>query len=400
MDQLLSWLLVVMTAGFAVYWLISYLFLKLGSAINLSVGVLEFFRIWLKPLFIINFLWFLIIEIIFSLIYWTLFLLKSVIAFLIPVFSRFNSFHPEKGSFWMWLIISIIIYIVVMTPYFFLQFKLSFHFKRTIFSKLAGSFNAQKTKFLGQSSGFKMDQNLFAQLAAKDEPVNQWVKNSLEDFSSIPGNENRRFSINMTSTDHMSWEINNIKSNFFEAVIKFDGEAKHTDNEGKTSYKTALEKELFDGIVILMEDILDSPWSPTIFEIEQNIYEKKSKNREIHKQSFLISIYNDIVFKTMATNSTAAYNNSQLTQYVAPEKLKIKTDSFIQYVMCENKSVYLFLRTDLEGTSFDLNMNIRVRESMELFKQDLTIVHSAIGEIETILKSLGEKKAANNQITD
>ena len=399
MENLFSWLLVGMTGGFIVYWLISYLFLKLGSALNVGVGVIEFFRIWLKPLFFINFLWFLIIEIIFSLIYWTLFLLKSVIAFLIPVFKVMNSTHPEKGSFFWWLVISILIYIVVMTPYFFLQFKLSFHFKRTIFTKLAATFNAQKTKFHAQSRGLKINQNLFTQLAAKDSQVSQWVKNSLEDFSSKPGNEDKRFSISMTSTDYMSWEINNIKSDFFEAVINFKGEAKHTDSEGKTSYKTALEKELFDGIVILIEDALESPWSPTIFEIEQNFNEKKIKNRAIHKQNFLISLYNDIVFKTIATDSTAAYNNSQLTQYIVPEKLKINTDSVIPYIMCENRNIYLFLHTDLESTSFDLNMNLRVRESMELFKQDLTIVQTAISEIEPILTAINASKSESNQLT-
>jgi hypothetical protein len=189
----------------------------------------------------------------------------------------------------------------------------------------------------------------------------------------------------------MSWELKNKKSSFFEAVIQFTGESKYIDEDGKTSYKTSLEKELFDGIVIFIEDVLDNPWSPTIFEIEQNIFEKKSKIREIHKQGLLISLYNDIIFKTMATDSTATYRNSQLTQYAAPEKLDIKTDSIIQYIMCEHKSMYLFVHTDLENSSFDLNMNIRVKESMELFKQDLTLVHSAIGEIEPIVKMLNEK---------
>jgi hypothetical protein len=183
MEQLFSWLLVGMTAGFVAYWLVSYLFLKLGSVLNVGVGVIEFFRLWLKPLFVMNFLWFLVIEIIFSLIYWTLFLLKSVIAFLIPVFNLMNSVHPREGSLFWWIVFSVLIYIVVMTPYFFLQFKLSFHFKRTIFTKLATSFNAQKTKFHGQSSGLKIDQNLFTQLSTKDEQVSEWVKNSLEDFS-------------------------------------------------------------------------------------------------------------------------------------------------------------------------------------------------------------------------
>jgi hypothetical protein len=189
----------------------------------------------------------------------------------------------------------------------------------------------------------------------------------------------------------MSWELKNKKSSFFEAVIQFTGESKYTDEDGKTCYKTSLEKELFDGIVIFMDDVLDNPWSPTIFEIEQNIFEKKSKIREIHKQGLLISLYNDIVFKTMATDSIATYRNSQLTQYAAPEKLDIKTESIIQYIMCEHKSMYLFVHTDLENSSFDLNMNIRVKESMELFKQDLTLVHSAIGEIEPIVKMLNEK---------
>jgi hypothetical protein len=393
MEQLFSWLLVGMTAGFVAYWLVSYLFLKLGSVLNVGVGVIEFFRLWLKPLFVMNFLWFLVIEIIFSLIYWTLFLLKSVIAFLIPVFNLMNSVHPREGSLFWWIVFSVLIYIVVMTPYFFLQFKLSFHFKRTIFTKLATSFNAQKTKFHGQSSGLKIDQNLFTQLSTKDEQVSEWVKNSLEDFSKKTGDEDKRFSISMTSTDHMSWEINNVKSDFFEAVINFKGEVKYTDEKGGTKYRTALEKELFDGIVILIEDVLDKPCKPTIFEIEQNSYEKKSKNREIHKQGLLISLYNDVVFKSLATNSTVAYNNSLLTQYVSPEKLNVKTDSYIQYVMCENKSVYLFLHTDLENSSFDLNMNIRVRESMELFKQDLTLVNTAINEIKPILSAINASKS-------
>jgi hypothetical protein len=399
MENIFSWLLIGMTGGFFVYWVTSYLFLKLGSVLKVGIGVIEFFRIWLKPLFFINFLWFLIIEIIFSLIYWTLFLLKSVIAFLIPVFKMMNNFHPEEGSFFMWIFISILIYIVVMTPYFFLQFKLSFHFKQTIFNKLAPTFNAQKTKFHGQSSGLKINQNLFTQLAAKDELVSQWVKKSLEDFSSKPGNEDRRFSISMRTTDYMSWEINNIKSDFFEAVINFKGEVKVTDDKGKTSYDTELEKELFDGIVILIEDALESPWSTTLFEIEQNFNEKKIKNRAIHKQNFLISIYNDIVFNSMAKNTTAAYNNSQLTQYFEPEKLKIKTNSVIPYIMCENRNIYLFLQTELESTSFDLNMNIRVRESMELFKQDLTIVQTAISEIEPIMTAINASKSESNQIT-
>ena len=80
-----------------------------------------------------------------------------------------------------------------------------------------------------------------------------------------------------------------------------------------------------------------------------------------------------------------SYNNSQLTQYIVPEKLKINTNSVIPYIMCENRNIYLFLHTDLESTSFDLNMNLPVRESMELFKQDLTIVQTAISEIEPIL---------------
>ncbi len=393
MDQILSWLLVVMTAGFAAYWLVSYLFLKLGSSLNVGVGVIEFFRIWLKPLFVMNFLWFLVIEIIFSLIYWTLFLLKSVISFLIPVFNVMNSMHPEEGSFFWWLFISIVIYIVVMTPYFFLQFKLSFHFKRTIFTKLATSFNAQKTNFHGQSSGLKMNQNFFTQLSTKDEQVSEWIKNSFADFSLKPGDEDKRFAINMTSTDHMSWEINNVKSDFFEAVINFRGEVKYTDSKGRTSYKLALEKELFDGIVILIEDALDSPWKTTIFEIEQGYSEQKVKNRSIHKQNFFISIYNDIVFKSMATNSTAGYNNSQLSQYIAPKKLSVKTTSNLSYVMCEDRNVYLFLHTDLESSSFDLNMNISVRESMELFKQDLSLVETALNEVKPILSSINAAKS-------
>jgi len=63
-----------------------------------------------------------------------------------------------------------------------------------------------------------------------------------------------------------------------------------------------------------------------------------------------------------------------------------------QYIVCDKKNLYLFIHTDLENTAFDLNMNIPVKNSLELFKQDLTIVHSAIGEIQLVMKFLEDNK--------
>lgn len=386
MSEVLSWVIFIMTVGFIFYWLISYIFLKIGFYFNVGAGGIEFFRCWLKPLFVLNFSWFVIIEVVFSLVYWTTFVLLKTLPFVTPAILFVNGFHSDDPGLFAWGVYSLIIFCVVMIPYFFLQNKLSFYFKKTIFTKLANSMNAKNIIFHGQSARLNLDQQLFTQLAAKDEKAKNWVKASIENHESNPGNEDKRFSIANTATDHMSWELNNVKAGFFEAVIEFDGEIKTVDNKGKVCYKTEYKKELFDGIVIIVDNVFRESWRPTVFEIEHQFIHKGNKNRTIHEQNFLIKLYNDIVFKTFATKRTVSYENSSIEQYFEPEKIKIQTESLFQFILCDQNNLYLFLSTELEGTTFDLNMNIPTKKSMELFKQDLDLVESAMGEISVILK--------------
>ncbi|MCF8269894.1 MAG: hypothetical protein K9I25_07955, partial [Crocinitomicaceae bacterium] len=221
MAEVLSWVIFIMTFGFIGYWLISYCFLKLGSYFKIGAVGIEFFRLWLKPLFIINFSWFIVIEIIFSLVYWTTFVLLKVLPFTTPAVLFINGFHSNDPGLFAWIFYSIIIFCVVMTPYFFLQYKLSFHFKKTIFTKLASSINAKNIQFHGQRAKLNLDKILFTKLASRNEKIIQWVNDSIKDYESKRGNEDKRFSINLTATDHMSWELNNIKAEFFEAVVEF-----------------------------------------------------------------------------------------------------------------------------------------------------------------------------------
>jgi len=386
MSEVLSWVIFIMTFGFIGYWLISYCFLKLGFYFKVGTAGIEFFRLWLKPLFILNFSWFLVIEIIFSLVYWTTFLLLKILPFVTPAILFVNGFHSDDPGLYSWLFYSLIIFCIVMTPYFFLQYKLSFHFKKTIFTKLASSINAKNIQFHRQDAKLNLDKTLFTQLAARNEKIKQWVKDSIKDYESKPGNEDKRFSINNTATDHMSWDLNNTKTEFFEAVIEFDGEIKHIDEDAKVSYISEFKEELFDGIVILVENIFREPWKPTVFETERIFIGKEKESRPIHKQNFLIKLYNDIVFKSIATKAGLSYKNCLIEKLTAPEKLKIQTESLFQFILCDQNNLYLFLKTELEGTSFDLNMNIPVKKSMELFKQDLDLVESAMGEISIILK--------------
>lgn len=391
MSEIISWILVVMAGIFAFFWITTYLLLQLGSFIKPSVKSIEFLRLWLKPLFLINFSWYLIVEIVFSLIYWTKFILLSVLSLFSPMFKFLNMISSsDKPAFFYWVLYSVVIYIIVMIPYFFLQHKLSYYFKRSIFTMLSGSYNAQNARFIGQSGGIAINEQLYTNLAAKDEKIKTWVTQSLEDYQTSAGNENRRFSITMASRDHMCWEKNNINANFFEAEIEFLGEKKHIDSKGKTDYEIDLNKKMFDGIVICIKDAFETSWSPTVFELDKNISNTKTKTRTIHKQKFLIKIFNDIVFKAIATKTNVEYKNSELKQYVVPEIIAINTDSLVQYIVCDESNLFILLRTDLESTSFDLNMNIPVKESIELFKQDLTMVDKVINEVDSIIKQLEE----------
>ena len=388
MAEIISWITEIMTIGFIFYWTASYIFLKIGFYFNIGAIGIEFLRLWLKPLFIINFLWFVVIEIVFSLVYWTTFVLLKTLYFVTPAISFVNESHSDDPGFITWLIYSIIIYLIAMTPYFILQFKLSFNFKKKIFTKLAKSINAKNIVFHGQTSKLAIDQNLFTQLAAKDEKLKNWVKSSIEEYQSNPGNENKRYSISNTATDHMSWELNNVKVDFFEAAIEFDGQIKTVDDKGKIFYNIEYTKELFDGVVIIVENVFGESWKPKLFETERQYNDKGKKNRKIHEDGFWITLYNDIVFKLLATKETVSYNNSSIDQYLEPEKLKIQTESQFQYIFCNENNLYLLLKTELDGNAFELNMNIPVRKSMELFKQDLLLVELAMSEISIILKSI------------
>ena len=386
MSELLSWIIFTMTFGFICYWIISYIFLKIGFYIRMGIGGIEFLRLWLKPLFIFNFLWFVVIEIVFSLVYWTTFVLLKILPFVTPTVLFENSYHSNDPSFFSWLVYSLIIFCVVMIPYFILQFKLSFYFKKTMFVELAKSINAKNVVFHGQSSRLNIDPSLYTQLAARDEKSKNWVKSSFEDYQSKHGNEDKRFSITNTATDHMSWELNNVKADFFEAVIEFDGEIKRVNHKGKVRYISEYNKVLFDGIVIVVENVFRESWKPTVFETENQFIDKGKKNRTIHEENFFIKYYNEIVFKTLAKKEAVSYQNSSIDQYFEPEKLKIQTESLFQYIICDQNNLYLLLKTELDGSCFDLNMNISVQASMELFKQDLLLVEFAMNEISLILK--------------
>jgi len=386
MSELLSWIIFIMTFGFICYWLISYIFLKIGFYFKMDTGGIEFLRLWLKPLFIFNFLWFAVIEIVFSLVYWTTFVLLKILPFVTPAVLFVNRSHSNDPNLFSWLIYSLIIFCVVMIPYFILQFKLSFYFKKTIFVELAKSINAKNIVFHGQSARLNINPSLFTQLAAKDEKSLNWVKSSFEDHQSKHGNEDKRFSITNTATDHMSWELNNIKADFFEAVIEFDGEIKRVNHKGKVRYISEYEKVLFDGIVIVAENVFRESWKPTVFETENQFMDKGKKNRTIHKENFFIKLYNEIVFKRLAKEEAVSYQNSSIDQYFEPEKLKIQTESLFQYILCDQNNLYLLLKTELDGSCFDLNMNISVKASMDLFKQDLLLVEFALNEISLILK--------------
>lgn len=388
-----------MTFGFIFYWLVSFVFLSIGFYFNVSAGGIEFFRIWLKPLFILNFSWFVVIEIAFSLIYWTSFLLLNIIPLATPAILFLNGHHTEDPGLTFWICYSLIIYIIVMSPYFFLQYRLSFYFKRTIFKKLASSINATSIRFHGQSANLNLDQNLFTQLAARSGSTKQWVEDAIQDFKSKPGKEDKRFSVSIRGTDQMSWKINGVRAKFFEAVIDFDGEKKQVDRDGSVSYESYLTEVLFDGVVIVAEGILREPWRPTVFETERVFVGREKKNRPIHRENPLIMIYNALIYRIFATKSPASHENTLIEQFVEPKRLKLQSDSLFQFILCEQTNLYLFIKTELEGTAFDLNTNIPVSKSIDLFKQDLDLVKIAMNEISKVLTIVeGENESYSKDV--
>jgi hypothetical protein len=130
MSELLSWIIFIMTFGFICYWLISYIFLKIGFYFRVGTGGIEFLRLWLKPLFIFNFSWFVVIEIVFSMVYWTTFVLLKILPIVTPAVLIVNRSHSNDPGFFPWLVYSLIIFCVVMIPYFILQVQLSFYLDR------------------------------------------------------------------------------------------------------------------------------------------------------------------------------------------------------------------------------------------------------------------------------
>ena len=110
----------IYTGVFIAYWLGTVLMLSSAALTGAGLGFLEFMRLWIKPLFWMNFSYFAVAEVIFSAIYWFGFAFMSLTGFMRPMAWLVGIVEPPSDSddpVFVWAVLSILLFMLIMAPY-------------------------------------------------------------------------------------------------------------------------------------------------------------------------------------------------------------------------------------------------------------------------------------------
>lgn len=380
------------TAAFGVYWLGTVIILVIGSIFRCGLPFLEFMRVWIKPLFWMNFVYFAVAELIFSAIYWSSYAFMRLTGFMSPMNSLFRMVQPSSGTdpeLSVWLILSVILFLVIMTPYIFIHARVTNFFKRYVLKMLSPEFGITKSKFINQAPHKLLPSEFVRTVIGTQPTARNWIRSCSE-----PKSKNE-FDIQTSNEDHMYWEYNGQSVNFWETQVEFIKGIPKKDSEGRT-YHTQDWRTFFDGLAIRLGNVLPSAWDKTLFEITLTPKTKKL-HRPIVKRGFFISIIEGYL---QGKGKHGSQKNTKLEDY--PEsviRIDIDGDHKFRYIGAEGKNLYMFIETDSDGSMFDFNMNIDTKDSLELFREDLELVKYHLNLSSLVINKIESIRASDFKLS-
>ncbi len=355
------------TLIFVAYWVGTLVIFTIGRFAALGLWFLGFMRLWIKPLFWMNFLYFAVVEAIFSAIYWLSYGLMNLTGFMRPMNALFRAVQPSAGNnpaVETWLFISILIFAVIMIPYMFIHVRVSHYFKRSLLNLLAPEFALDKARLVSQAPDRLLPTSFVRAVVASDADERAWIE------ACFDPDVDQKFELSTTNADHFSCETGGKPVDFWESQVMIKRLSPVTDSDGKKRYEGD-HRTVFDGIVLRLEGVMPSNWTAEMFVVEPDA-KSVADHRERHKQGFFIWIV-EMLNQGGANHGSAA--SSKPGDY--PESLpnlNPANSGKIRFAGVESDNLYLFVETGLEGTAFDMNQNIGIRRNMELFRKDLEMV--------------------------
>jgi len=344
-------------------------------------------RFWIKPLFWMNFAYFVVLEILFSLLYWFGLMLMRFTGFMSPansVFRFVGSISSTDPSVWLWIILSVFLFIIVMTPYIVIHVRLTKFFKRLVLTILSPEFGVEKAKLVGQTPGKLLPTKFVKFVVGINEKAREWMEMCFEKGSK------KKFAIDAYNADHMRWKIKGHLVDFWESRLTFTERTPKEDEEGKIIYEDDFT-DYFDGLIIRIQDAMPSKWDSTLFQVF-HASDQPKVHRDRHEHGILITLIEGIVNRGIAGHCDES--NSTLDDY--PEslfQLEIPGDHSIAYVGVQGTDIYLFVKTNLDGTMFDFSMNQTTQKSLDLFREDLRMVKAHIDVSENAIDAMEDFQA-------
>lgn len=388
---------VILTPVFALYWLLSMGFLAYGKSHNAGTGFLEFMRSWLKPLFWMNFAYYLAFEALFSAVYWFGYALAKTSAFpfglnmlgrfLAPLYNALFRLIPTSSggdtAVETWLFISILLFAIIMIPYMVVHFGVTGYFKRFVFSTITDHLRIADARFVSQDPDKMLPSELVNAIVSRDKKAKQWIDKAFQNQAPTFDGDPKKFSLSATNADHMQWRLGNMPIDFWESEIKIEMKTPHRDSENKLSYNSDYHT-CFDGVVIKANDVLPHGYETNLYTVDADLHSTGS--RPAHEQGFLMSLV-----EVFGRGTGTHMDESSSSPKHFPERLhRLHLDGSmnLRFVGTEGTSLLLFVQTRLTGTMFDFNQDIPVGESIELFRQDLEFVVNHCRLIEPVLQAL------------
>ena len=406
MDEIF-YFFVLLTPIIVCYWILSFALVTVGARIGGGKGFLEFLRLWLKPLFWMNFIYFLAFEALVSIVYWAGYALVSASSVRTPwpflnfvqkilssifaplydaLFRAIGTGGSGGAGFAAWVFISLLLFVIIMIPYKIVHRRTTAFFKKLIFRDLCRSHGLPNGKFITQTPSNMLPSHLVRRIASSKDTAREWIISAFRENQLGFEGDPRKFHLGAHNADHMQWEIEGRVVDFWESNIYLLKRSPYRDEKEKLAYKRKYET-CFDGVAIRINDVLPAGWSPDLYAIGEG---PATGHRAQHKQGILLTLIEAIL---RGSGSHGSEQDSGLDQYpVAITELDVGKEHSLRFVGVDQKSLYMFLETGLEGTMFNFNMNTKIARSEALFLEDLQLVLHHYQMIDRVLASLDEQQ--------
>ena len=379
--------------GFFVYAVVVLGSLPFVKGRSIPLGAFELYRQALKIFFWYSMGVYLIVETVF-----TLFFIQVQIVSLVWPRAMVGMFsligvHEDRSSFELWVTYSLLLLVLVMSPYMLTLNVVTRNFKRTalaIAQRILGA--GQSLRIVSFRPKRLLPGRFPREMVKRNKAAMLWVERTLP----ADPHPTTRFSVTSENQDLIEFTDRETRLEFWESEVTFEGEIKKKNSDGKTVWETEVSETLFNGLCVRVRDAFDEPRHVLMIQAREIDEEAKKKTvREEHHYNFIAGILT-YVWSGIHDNKLLDSKGCTLDDFqgeAARDDTLGELDENLHYVATKGRDLYLFVHTGLSGNLFEFHLSENVRRNVELFECDLEFVRQRILAVEALLPKLAEKPA-------